>query len=118
MPNRYICDVLEEMRTMTETLNFSPMLGLIEECQTLANRMESALYDRADIRDFSKEVRSLKQEKRELELEVQEKKWELEDLSHRVKVEKSNRRRQDRINKQKEGKPDGRIPSKDKQPHA
>ena len=45
MLNRYICDVFEEMRKCVETKNFSYLSGLIEEAQTMANRMEAKLYD-------------------------------------------------------------------------
>jgi len=46
MPNRYVCDVLSEMRTMHKTRNYSGLMGLIEEAQTLVNRMEAALSDK------------------------------------------------------------------------
>lgn len=49
MPNRTICNVLEEMRQCHETRNFSYLLGLIEEAQSMANRMEAALYDQSDL---------------------------------------------------------------------
>ena len=48
MPSRYICDVLEEMRKCFKALNFAHMKGLIEEAQTLANRMEAALGERKE----------------------------------------------------------------------
>ena len=43
MANRYLCDVLNEMRKCVKTLNFSYLLGLIEEAQTLGSRMEAKL---------------------------------------------------------------------------
>lgn len=74
MPNRYICQVLEEMRQCTKTLNFSYLLGLIEEVQTMANRMESRLEDIADIEHYESrrielnaEIRALQKEKDKLE---------------------------------------------------
>lgn len=102
MPNRYVCDVLDEMRNTIETLNFSPLLGLVEECQTLVNRMESSLCDRSDIRNFKEELHDLKHEKRNLEIEVKEMKWELEDLVHGIKVEKCRRRSEERSKKKTE----------------
>lgn len=45
---RYLCDVLDEMRKCYKTRNFSHLCGLIEESQTLANRMEAALGERKD----------------------------------------------------------------------
>lgn len=48
MPNRYLCDVLDEMRECYKTRNFSYLKGLIEEAQTLGERMEAALGDKKD----------------------------------------------------------------------
>jgi len=48
MPNRLICDVFREMRDAHEHRNYGYMKGLIEEAQTLANRMEAKLYDQKD----------------------------------------------------------------------
>lgn len=45
MPYRYICDVLDEMRKMHETRNYSGFLGSVEEVQGMANRMESKLRE-------------------------------------------------------------------------
>jgi hypothetical protein len=41
--NRSICAALQEMRFAYKTRNFSYLNGLIEEAQSYANRMESAL---------------------------------------------------------------------------
>lgn len=54
--NRYICDVLEEMRKLVEHGNVSPLRGLIEEAQSLANRMESGLSDKRDLLGLSEET--------------------------------------------------------------
>ena len=69
-PNRYICSVLEEMRACYKTRNFSGLLGLIEEAQALANRMEARLEDQADIEELLekrdalyREVSALRKEK-------------------------------------------------------
>ena len=45
MLNRTLCDVLAEMRKQYETRNFAGLLGLIEEAQSMGNRMEAALSD-------------------------------------------------------------------------
>jgi uncharacterized coiled-coil DUF342 family protein len=66
MPNRYVCDVLEEMRKLHKTRNYSPLLGLIEEVQTLVNRMESALGEKSDHREWHERVRKEKKEFRRL----------------------------------------------------
>lgn len=42
-PFRTMCEVLEEMRMCYTVRNFASMLGLIEEVQSMGNRMESAL---------------------------------------------------------------------------
>ena len=57
MPNRTLCDVFEEMRKCHETYNFAPMLGLIEEAQSMANRMEAALFEQEDYRIWCEKVK-------------------------------------------------------------
>ena len=47
--HRSLCDVLEEMRKLYETRNFSGLLGLIEEAQSMANRMEAGLGEKKDL---------------------------------------------------------------------
>lgn len=70
--NRYVCSVLEEMRTCHETRNYSMMLSLIEEVQVLANRMEAALSDQKDIKEMQEYRQELKDEIRKLEKKVDE----------------------------------------------
>lgn len=70
MPNRTLCAVLEELRTCTKTLNFSYMLALIEEIQSMGNRMESALWDQHEIKDLRAEIKSLTKERDKLKVEV------------------------------------------------
>ena len=72
MANRYLCDVLNEMRKCVKTLNFSYLLGLIEEAQTLGSRMESRLFEIKDYERLHKEIRDLKKKKKKLEREVEE----------------------------------------------
>ena len=72
MANRYLCDVLSEMRKCVKTLNFSYLLGLIEEAQTLGSRMESKLFDIKDFDHLHEEIRDLKKKKKKLEKEVEE----------------------------------------------
>lgn len=66
MPIRTMCDVLEEMRMCHKTRNYSPMLGLIEEAQSMANRMEATLTEKKDYRDWHKKVQKEKDELRSL----------------------------------------------------
>jgi len=62
MPARYLCDVLNEMRTCFKIRNFCNLPGLIEEAQTLANRMEAALSNH---KSYEYWHRKYKQEKAE-----------------------------------------------------
>jgi len=66
---RYICDVLYEMRACTKTLNFSYLIGLIEEAQTLANRMEVRIYEMKDYENLHEDIRALRKRKKKFELE-------------------------------------------------
>ena len=79
--NRYVCDVLEEMRTSVKTLNFAMIPSLIEEVQTMVNRMEMALEDMKDLKglkdeihDKKKEYEALKDKIRKIEKKKKEKK--------------------------------------------
>ena len=75
LPNRTICDVLKEMRTANETRNFAYILPLIEEVQSMANRMEAALYDQDDVKYSREEYKKLQKQVKKL----RKKKEELED---------------------------------------
>jgi hypothetical protein len=73
-PNRTLCDVLAEMRKCDTTRNYAYLLSLIEEAQHYANRMESALADKRDIREWSDmrsklkdEIKELRNERRQLQ---------------------------------------------------
>lgn len=72
MPHRYICDVLDEMRTADKTKNYSYMCGLIEETQTLANRMESKLYEHKEHDKLHEQVKELKKIKSKLTKSIKE----------------------------------------------
>ena len=72
IPNRTICDVLKEMRTANETRNFAYILPLIEEVQSMANRMESALYDKSDIKYSREEMKKLQAKIKKLKLKKEE----------------------------------------------
>jgi len=72
--NRYICDVLEEMRTSTKTLNFALIPSLIEEVQTMANRMEMALHDMKDLEQLKMNIVEKKEELKKLEKKIAKKK--------------------------------------------
>jgi len=67
MPNRYICAVLDAIRDCDKTKNYSYLLGLVEEAQVLANRMEAALHDRKDLKYDHTKHRELKAQIKKLE---------------------------------------------------
>ena len=83
-PNRYACTVLEEARAALARLNWVTMAfskrhlaTLLEELQTIVNRMEAGLEDKSDYsyaRDRLRETRAklndLKDEKAELKAEL------------------------------------------------
>ena len=64
---RCMCDVLEEMRLCCRTLNFSYIKGLIEEVQSMANKMEAKLGTIHDWEEYNKQVKDLYKELKELE---------------------------------------------------
>ena len=72
--NRTICDVFAEMREADKTKNYSYLLGLIEEAQSMANRMEAGLGDKKDLEHMSDEKKRLKKELKKLDQEVDSKK--------------------------------------------
>ena len=67
MPNRTVCAVLDEMRKCHKTRNFAYLDSLIEEVQSLANRMEAKLWDQKDYEHMMERRDELKREIKELE---------------------------------------------------
>lgn len=65
-PNRTLCQVLDEMRDCLKTNNFSYLLGLIEEVQSLGNRMEASLTDKNDLYYDRRELSKLRAEIKKL----------------------------------------------------
>ena len=47
--DRFICTVLDEMRTCHKTRNYSSLEGLIEEAQMYGQRMEDGLYNTKEL---------------------------------------------------------------------
>ena len=76
MTNRYLCSILDEMRTTVKNMNFGMLLGLIEEVQTTGNRMEAALEDKRDAGFLRDEIHNLKRERTKLKREIEK----LEDI--------------------------------------
>jgi len=58
--HRTMCDVLYEMRQCFKSYNFTPMKGLIEELQSMANRMEAGLGEHKDLERMNDEWHELK----------------------------------------------------------
>lgn len=76
--NRTLCDVLEEMRKCCITSNYSYLPGLIEEAQSMGNRMEAGLGEKRDLAQWRKEwaegrndIKQLREEIRTLEEQKQ-----------------------------------------------
>lgn len=83
-PNRYACTVLEEARAALAKLNWVTMAfskrhlaTLLEELQTIVNRMEAGLEDKSDysyardrLRETRAKLKDLKAEKAELKAEI------------------------------------------------
>ena len=65
--NRVVCNVIDEIQTCIKTQNYSYLPGLVEEMQSMANRMESAIGDIRDIKKISERRRFLKKAIKELE---------------------------------------------------
>jgi len=65
--NRTLCDVLEEMRKLDETKNYNALAGLIEEAQSMGNRMEAKLGDVNDLKRVREESKRLGKEIRKRE---------------------------------------------------
>jgi len=81
--SRTMCDVLEEMRSAHKTLNFSYLLGLIEEVQSMGNRMEAALsrYKDAGYNDQYYEKKKFELRSLEREIDTLEHKKEILSLA-------------------------------------
>lgn len=65
--NRTLCDVLAEMRKCHETRNYSYLLALIEEAQSMGNKMEAGLGDKKDLEYRQAKVITIKKEIKKLE---------------------------------------------------
>ena len=66
-PSRTFCSILEEIRALDKSKNYGSLLGLVEELQTIGNRMEAALDDAKHIEDLRDDRKKLEKEIKELE---------------------------------------------------
>ena len=77
--NRTICGVFEEMRSCNETKNYSYLLGLIEEAQSMANKMESKIDLIKDFEDLKDKYKELEERKNDLKKDIKSKGGKVED---------------------------------------
>ena len=77
--NRTICGVFEEMRSCNETKNYSYLLGLIEEAQSMANKMESKIDSIKNFEDLKNKYKELEERKNDLKKDIKSKGGKVED---------------------------------------
>lgn len=77
LPNRTLCDVIQEMRDTVNVMDEfnikqsrSVLKTLIEETQSLGNRMEAALADIADLPGLYEKRSELRKDIKELKKEL------------------------------------------------
>ena len=63
--SRTLCNVLEEMRDCHKTRNYASLLSLIEEAQSMGNRMEAKLDTIKDLKRMEDKLRKLRKELKE-----------------------------------------------------
>ena len=68
--NRTICTVFEEMRSCNETKNYSYLLGLIEEAQSMANKMESKIDSIKQFDELKEQSKNLAERKNDLKKDI------------------------------------------------
>ncbi len=106
MTNRYLCTVLEELRKAAERLSWATLpigkrhvSSLVEEVQTLANKMEAGLRDKKDFYRYTKDagefgmslkeyVNDLKETKKELEADKSWLKREIRIFENKIEAKK------------------------------
>ena len=69
-PHRTLCTLLDELRDCYKTRNFSYMMGLIEEAQSMGDRMESSIDYKKDIERYHREAKEAYEEREKLQEEV------------------------------------------------
>lgn len=72
-PNRTACDILHAMREADKAKNYSYLLGLIEEMQVVADRMEAALWDQKELTKLRETRKKLRKQIKKLEEKLEEK---------------------------------------------
>lgn len=83
-PSRYVCSVLDEMRECMKHLNFALLPSLIEEAQTLFNRMESSISDAGSLPEINEKLDDYKDKRKKLRKEIADLKEEKRKLSQEL----------------------------------
>ena len=90
--NRYLCTVLNELRTTVDALSWVTLpigkrhiSSLVEEVQTLANKMEAGLRDKKDFYRYTKDAGELGMSLKEYVSDLEERKKELSDEKSSLK---------------------------------
>ena len=82
-PNRTLCDVLHEARQVTKQVQCLQqrrlLMSLIEEMQTLGNRMEAGLSDKKDLVRLSEAKSKMGKEYKELRAKLKKLKQDTKD---------------------------------------
>lgn len=68
-----MCEVLDEIRALDKTRNYAPLMGLVEELQSMGNKMEGALGDKKDVERMQMKRAKLKKEIKELKKQLPDK---------------------------------------------
>ena len=86
---RYLCDVLEDMRKADKTKNYSYTAGLIEEAQILATAMEEALELKQSRLELTKKMKKYRRIAKKLNKYIEE----LDELNEEFKESKKKPRK-------------------------
>ena len=70
--HRFICDVFSEMRSCHKTRNYASMLALVEEAQSMANRMEAAIEAKADYASYREKGKKAEAELKALQEKIKD----------------------------------------------
>jgi len=82
-PERTMCEVLNEMRKSFESRNFAGLLGLVEEVQTMGNRMEAAIEEKKKYQQYHEEAKAKYDEYEKFRKKVNKLKEEIKELEER-----------------------------------
>jgi hypothetical protein len=74
-----LIDLVSDMKVAQKTGDFSTIAASIEKWQSIANKLEAALYDKNDLDRARKEGSNLRKENEKLEAEIKAQKKALQD---------------------------------------